>query len=211
MKPNMLLNIIGILLISIGVIGMVVVEEERGTEQYMVRYQQWEIDFDLISEASSNPSVTINDGGTETSSVTIEVNNLTSVAFTVSWNDQYPASRLAGSISVDATVSGPGDIEPETRQGSGRTGSFDFEFEINDTELQKETYEFVGDGDINEELAEEYPGHERGRGVWTVTVSVTRSSPRPIFGSTQLTISHDYEFFTMQEPTLVDEWESFEN
>jgi hypothetical protein len=198
MKPNVMLNLFGLSLILIALLGIAVVgpEEEHILPPEFVVY---EIPF--IDMAGTVPSmgVVTADGQTQTTSITVDTHNLTSVSFTISWEDQRPASGFAGDVTVEVTVVGPTG-ESDMAADSGQSGSFSFEFtDLNRGRNSTEELRILIDEDINDKALEKYPAQDGGMGDWEFTISVTRER-RPTAFSTQTTIGTNYEFYTMGEP-----------
>jgi len=200
MKPNVMLNILGVTLILIAGIGMAVVGtgEEPEEEPESILY---DIPFIDTSGTISANSVSLADGQSVTTSITISATNLQSVLFSISWSDGNPRI-LAGDVTVDISVTGPGG-ESASDSDIGRSGSFMFEFDnlntrYNDTEpLRLEEGE-----DAGQKAEEEFPAKDGGSGVWEFTISVERAI-RPSIFTTSVTINTDYEFQAMGEPVEV--------
>jgi hypothetical protein len=205
----MLLNIVGIIMVVIASVGMVVTPHEDEIAGHLKMIELWDVIFGINSDDPGDVANTINDGGSTSESVNIEIYNLTSVNFIVSWTDSYPLGLLAGTVTVTATVSGPRGIESVSDSGTGRTGGLEFNFDLNEIYNNTDSFD-TEKGKLWEDLESSYPRKDLGYGEWTISISVDRSSVRPVFGSVDYTISNDNEYFTLGSPTKISEKEKFE-
>ena len=200
MKANIMLNLLGITLILIAGVGIAVVEPEE-RHVFGPEIVTYEIPFLDITGSVPSMGVVIADGQTQTTSISIDTYNLTTVSFSISWNDQNPRV-LAADVNVEVMVVGPSG-ESDMRTDSGRSGSFDFVFtDLNRGRNATEELQIMDDEDIYEKAREAYPAQEFGTGDWEFTITVNRER-RPTAFATQTTISTDYEFFSMGEPQQI--------
>lgn len=197
MKPNVLLNLVGITLILIAGAGIAVYEEpefEGGQKIYI----EYNIEFVESTKTGPVAGGTLNDGGSTLESMDIIDDNLTSLEISITWSDNFVPAATAGTLDVTVTVSGP-DGQGESHTSSGSQDSFTFVFdELN--AAYEDTTKKIGEGDdVDTWLSEEYPAKTVGTGVWEVSISMDRSRPTIINigdrGSMDFNINTNYDYF----------------
>ena len=94
MQPNMLLNIVGISLILIALVGIATYDPDEEEFHLPINYIEYELDFQETGLSAENVDGLLNDGGSMTYTVDIEDYNLTYLEFVIQWDDQNPRPIL---------------------------------------------------------------------------------------------------------------------
>ena len=193
MQPNHLIALVGVLLIASSVTGLVVVKEKLPGESNQWDFKTYHASFPT-AKGSVTDSGSTADGGTGSSTLTIEDVNLTGGTLRISWTDNQPRFRPSASVSVD--VQGPQD-QAGSGQGSSGSISIDlgpFSTAPNETDIEALTIE-----DATKDAFENNPATTTGTGDWTITLTVTRSGFAGPFrqGSVDWTMTIEYENYSL--------------
>jgi hypothetical protein len=205
MKPNVMLNLVGITLILIAGAGMAVVgpEVHEGPEVPKIEYN---VAFGSSTKTGPVAGGTLNDGASTMETIEIIDDNLTSLEISITWSDNFVPAATAGTLSVTVSVSGP-DGQSESHTSSGSSDSFTFLFDELNIAYEDLIKELEEDADEDAWLSEEYPGMTLGTGTWEISITMDRSRPTIIGGrgSMDFNINTNYDYFKGSIVEVTDE------